>query len=74
MRGRGLLDALCRPAPGDGDDLILTITPIDFHADREDASHGFINLWTRNLNDDDINRLIDAFGNLPGEIMGRCSS
>ena len=51
--------------------LILTITPIDFHADQEhgDASHGFINLWTRNLTDDDINKLIDAFGNLPGEIM-----
>ena len=51
--------------------LILTITPIDFHADLEqgDPSHGFINVWTRNLTDDDINRLIDAFGNLPGEIM-----
>lgn len=51
--------------------LILTITPIDFHADRDDAdpTHGFINLWTRSLGDDDIDRLIDAFGNLPGEIM-----
>ena len=51
--------------------LILTITPIDFHADQQhgDASHGFINLWTRNLTDDDITKLIDAFGNLPGEIM-----
>ena len=51
--------------------LILTITPIDFHADQDhgDASHGFINLWSRNLTDDDINKLIDAFGNLPGEIM-----
>jgi len=51
--------------------LILTITPIDFHGDREsaDPSHGFINLWTRSLGDEDIHRLIDAFGNLPGEIM-----
>lgn len=51
--------------------LILTITPIDFHADLDDANpgHGFINLWTRNLREEDINRLIDAFGNLPGEIM-----
>lgn len=51
--------------------LILTITPIDFHGDKEDANHthGFINLWTRNLGEDDINLLIDAFGNLPGEIM-----
>jgi polyhydroxyalkanoate synthase len=51
--------------------LILTITPIDFHGDEDDdnPSHGFINLWTRNLGEDDIDRLIDAFGNLPGEIM-----
>jgi polyhydroxyalkanoate synthase len=51
--------------------LILTITPIDFHADADsqDPSHGFINLWTRSLGDEDINRMIDAFGNLPGEIM-----
>lgn len=51
--------------------LILTITPVDFHADVDDPekSHGFINLWTRSLPDQDINRLIDAFGNLPGEIM-----
>jgi polyhydroxyalkanoate synthase subunit PhaC len=51
--------------------LILTITPIDFHADRDDGdpTHGFINLWTRNLGEDDIHRMIDAFGNLPGEIM-----
>jgi polyhydroxyalkanoate synthase len=51
--------------------LILTITPIDFHGDQEDAdeTHGFINLWTRNLEDEDIRRLIKAFGNLPGEIM-----
>ena len=51
--------------------LILTITPIDFHADRDDSdvTHGFINLWTRNLEDDDIHRMIDAFGNLPGEIV-----
>ena len=51
--------------------LILTITPIDFHGDEEDAdeTHGFINLWTRNLEDEDIRRLVEAFGNLPGEIM-----
>lgn len=51
--------------------LILTITPIDFHGDEEDAdeTHGFINLWTRNLEDEDIHRLVQAFGNLPGEIM-----
>ena len=31
--------------------LIVTITPIDFHADQAEgrADHGFINLWTRSL-------------------------
>ncbi len=52
--------------------LIVSITPIDFAADQEDddPSHGFINLWTRNLADDDIESMIDAYGNLPGEVMG----
>ena len=51
--------------------LILTITPIDFSADIEDENpnNGFINLWTRNLSEQDINDLIYAFGNLPGEFM-----
>ncbi|MFA3919433.1 class III poly(R)-hydroxyalkanoic acid synthase subunit PhaC [Ruegeria hyattellae] len=51
--------------------LMLTITPIDFHGDKADSdeSHGFINLWTRNLEDEDIDKMIRAFGNLPGELM-----
>lgn len=51
--------------------LILTITPIDFHADQQDGdpSRGFINLWTRNLREEDVDNLISAFGNLPGEVM-----
>jgi polyhydroxyalkanoate synthase len=52
--------------------LVLTITPIDFHADNVDdrLGHGFINLWTRSLTPEDVDRLIDANGNLPGELMG----
>ena len=52
--------------------LILSITPIDFEADLkdEDPSHGFLNLWIRNLNVEDIDRLIAAYGNLSGEMMG----
>ncbi|MGH1543845.1 MAG: class III poly(R)-hydroxyalkanoic acid synthase subunit PhaC [Arenicella sp.] len=52
--------------------LIVTITPIDFQADKQDdnPSHGFINLWTRNLDDSDIENMVDAFGNLPGDMMG----
>jgi len=51
--------------------LILTITPIDFHADQMEGrpDHGFINLWTRSLDKEDVDRLIEANGNLPGELM-----
>ncbi|WP_410962866.1 hypothetical protein, partial [Salmonella sp. SAL4446] len=50
---------------------MVTITPIDFHADQAEgrADHGFINLWTRSLTPEDIDRLIEANGNLPGELM-----
>jgi len=52
--------------------LVLTITPIDFHADarEERLGFGFINLWTRSLKPEDIDRLIEAYGNLPGDLMG----
>ncbi|HKQ86670.1 MAG TPA: class III poly(R)-hydroxyalkanoic acid synthase subunit PhaC [Candidatus Acidoferrales bacterium] len=52
--------------------IVLTITPIDFHGDTVEnrLGHGFINLWTRSLTPDDVDRLIEAYGNLPGEFMG----
>jgi polyhydroxyalkanoate synthase len=52
--------------------MVLTITPIDFHGDTVEnrLGHGFINLWTRSLPPEDIDRLIDAYGNLPGDFMG----
>ena len=52
--------------------LVLTITPVDFHGDanEERLGFGFINLWTRSLKPEDIDRLIEAYGNLPGELMG----
>jgi polyhydroxyalkanoate synthase len=52
--------------------LALTITPIDFHADTVEhrTGHGFINIWIRSLKPEDIDRLIEANGNLPGEFMG----
>jgi len=51
--------------------LILTITPVDFHQDQAEGrvNHGLLNIWTRGLGDDDIDRLIEANGNLPGELM-----
>jgi polyhydroxyalkanoate synthase len=52
--------------------IVLTITPVDFHGDKVEnrVGHGFINLWTRSLDPTDIDRLIEAHGNLPGEFMG----
>jgi polyhydroxyalkanoate synthase len=52
--------------------MVLTITPIDFHGDATEnrLGHGFINLWTRSLAPEDIDRLIEAHGSLPGEFMG----
>ena len=48
---------------------MLTITPINFHADTVEnrLGHGFINIWTRSLAPEDIDRLIDAYSNLPGQ-------
>ena len=58
--------------PGRVNTLALTITPIDFHADTVEnrPGHGFINIWSRALSPEDVDRLIDANGNLPGEFMG----
>ncbi len=58
--------------PEDVNAMVLTITPIDFHADTVEnrKGHGFINMWTRSLEPDDIDRLIEAHGTLPGEFMG----
>ena len=52
--------------------MTLTITPIDFHADAVDErpGHGFINVWTRALPPEDVDRLIEANGSLPGAFMG----
>ena len=51
--------------------LTLTITPVDFHAGAKDAPmhHGLIGLWARSMKPDDVDRLIEANGNLPGELM-----
>lgn len=51
--------------------LVLTITPVDFHQDQAEGrvNHGLLNLWTRGLGEEDIEQLIEANGNLPGELM-----
>ncbi len=52
--------------------MVLTITPIDFHGDTIEnrVGHGFINVWTRSLTPEDVDRLIEAQGSLPGAFMG----
>jgi polyhydroxyalkanoate synthase len=51
--------------------LVLTITPINFHADSDDPAvhHGFLNIWTRSLAGEDVDSLVDTYGVLPGEFM-----
>ena len=51
--------------------LVVTITPVDFHAQAKDAPlhHGLIGLWARSMSHEDVDRLIEANGNLPGELM-----
>lgn len=57
--------------PGRVKNLVLTVTPLDFHADVDDVTpgRGFINVWTRSLTAEDVDRMIDVWGVLPGEFM-----
>ena len=52
--------------------LVMIITPLDFHADQnnEELEKGFINVWTRSLTREDVDRMIEVWGVLPGEFMG----
>jgi polyhydroxyalkanoate synthase len=52
--------------------LILTVTPVDFHADRGQVkpASGYMNLWTRGGRDEDVDLMVDAWGSLPGPIVG----
>ena len=58
--------------PSTVQNMVLTITPIDFHADQVEGrlGYGFINIWTRSLEPGDIDRMIEAHGSMPGEFMG----
>lgn len=52
--------------------LALAVTPIDFHADREEpvSGRGHLNLWIRSLPDELIEALIADGGNVPGQLTG----
>jgi polyhydroxyalkanoate synthase len=58
--------------PGKVKSLTLAITPIDFHAGGRDAP---LHLgWARSMSHADVDRLIEANGNLPGELMSSAFS
>jgi polyhydroxyalkanoate synthase len=71
---QGGLLSLCYAAlhPASVRNLIAVVTPVDFHADQHDErlETGFMNVWTRSLTADDIDLMIEAMGNLPGELGG----
>lgn len=52
--------------------LVLTVTPIDFHADAADprACAGHMNRWTRALAPRDVDGMVDALGGMPGTLVG----
>ncbi len=52
--------------------LVMTVTPIDFHADkgREEVGRGHMNRWARAMTGDDIDRLVDTSGITPGPTIG----
>lgn len=66
--------ALCHAAlfPDKVRNLLLAVTPVDFHADQAEPrpDRGFMNVWARGLEAGDIDLMVEALGNLPGDIGG----
>jgi polyhydroxyalkanoate synthase len=66
--------SLCYAAlhPGRVRNLVTTVTPVDFHADKaeERIDRGFMNVWARSLQPADVDRLVDTLGTVPGEFVG----
>jgi polyhydroxyalkanoate synthase len=52
--------------------LVLTVTPIDFHGDKDhpQAGSGYMNLWARSLTHEDIDTMVDTLGAAPGAMVG----
>jgi len=59
--------SLCYAAlhPDKVKNLIVMVAPVDFHAG-EGASCGILNVWARHM---DIDGMVDALGNIPGDFM-----
>lgn len=71
---QGGVFSLCYAAlhPDKVNNLILTVTPVDFRADEGERTlgAGYVNLWARNAREEDIDLLIDTCGSLTGPAMG----
>lgn len=52
--------------------LVLTVTPVDFHADvaNRDVWRGFVNRWVRGTSAEDVAMATEMMGNMPGPLMG----
>lgn len=52
--------------------LVLTVTPIDFHGDKNnpEPGAGYMNLWARSLSPQDIDLMVDTLGSAPGSMVG----
>lgn len=54
------------------ENLALMVTPLDFHGDagNSEAGSGYMNLWARALEPEDIDLLVDTVGNSSGPMVG----
>ena len=52
--------------------LVLTVTPLDFHADagHQETGSAYMNIWARTLQPEDADLLVDTLGSLPGSLVG----
>jgi polyhydroxyalkanoate synthase subunit PhaC len=59
--------SLCYAAlePHKVQNLITMVTPVDFHVD-DSAGCALLNRWSREM---DVDRMVDALGNIPGAVM-----
>ena len=71
LRGWGVHPGLRRAGAGPGAEPGADRHPARFprRSERREAEQGFINVWTRSLTGEDVDRMIEVWGVLPGEFM-----
>ena len=52
--------------------LVLAVTPVDFHADvaNRDVWRGFVHKWVRGTSPEDLSLAAEVLGNIPGPLTG----